>query len=317
MALKQRLKRYLPEPVQAQGRKLYPALRIADSLVHSRWCWSHTVEDYYPITPRSRWTPQTLPSKLLYKVIDANRSHYERFLDTLQGNRQLLHSIPHQQSGDQPYWDNSWFTALDAAALVNMLAGGKARRYMEIGSGHSTRFARYTIDALGLQTTLTSIDPMPRAGIDRLCTTTIRKPLEECDPAIVDELEAGDILFYDGSHRAFGNSDVTVFLLEVLPRLKPGVFVHIHDIFLPDDYPSHWSKRLYNEQYMLAAMLLCKPPFRVVAPVAFITNDADLRSRVKDIFAVPGGEDIPLLYPEYRGPSTTGGSFWVEMLSTD
>jgi predicted O-methyltransferase YrrM len=255
-----------------------------------------------------------LPYQNLYRVIDANRSEYESFLDTLDAHRQLLHAIPHQQNGEAPYWNNGWFTALDGAALVNMLAWKKPKRYMEIGSGHSTRFARYTIDASRLETTLTSIDPMPRQGIDRLCTRVIRKPLEDCDPAIVDELEAGDILFYDGSHRVFSNSDAMVFFFEVMPRVKPGVIVHIHDIFLPGDYPSHWNKRLYNEQYVLAAMLLSKPSFRVIAPIAFISEDSALSARVKDIFTAPGGRNIPFMYPEHNGPETTGASFWIETI---
>src|ERR1700733_3021445 len=103
-----------------------------------------------------------------------------------------------------------------------MLVRSAPARYMEIGSGYSTRFARHAIQTVGLSTVIASLDPKPRAGIDALCDTVIRRRLEEADLAVFDQLEAGDILFFDGTHRALTNSDVTVFFLELLPRLKPG-----------------------------------------------------------------------------------------------
>ena len=120
--------------------------------------------------------------------------------------------------------------------------------------------------------------------------------LEDCDLSLFDQLKAGDILFFDGSHRSFTNSDVTVFFLELMPRLKPGVIVHIHDIFLPSDYPPEWERKMYSEQYILAAMLLCPTqPFKVLLPNFYIECDAELRGQV------------PPLAP------VTGASFWIEM----
>jgi hypothetical protein len=93
----------------------------------------------------------------------------------------------------------------------------------------------------------------------------------------LDKIRSGDILFFDGSHRTFTNSDVTVFFLETLPRLPPGVIVHIHDIFLPADYPPEWNKRMFSEQYILAAMLLGKAPaFRTLLPDYFACTDPEL-----------------------------------------
>jgi len=92
--------------------------------------------------------------------------------------------------------------------------------------------------------------------------------------------------------------------------LKPGVIVHIHDIFIPDDYPPEWNRRLYNEQYLLAAMLMNRAPYRVVMPNAFIGQDAELRQRVLNIFAGNGGAvDIPFLNHPMGARS---GSFWME-----
>lgn len=276
--------------------------------------WSHTVHDYYPIVPAARWSPGSAPHGQLSAILARETEAYERFLTVLEAHAELLHSVPHEADIAKPVipcWNNTWFTALDAAALMAMLAWKRPARYLEIGSGTSTCFVRHTIEALQLSTQLTSIDPMPRLHIDALCDRTVRSPLEACDLTVFDELQADDILFFDGSHRVFTNSDVMVFFFEVLPRLRPGVMVHIHDIFIPDDYPAAWNHRLYNEQYLLAAMLLCgAPPFRVSLPVTYICKDRILSERVRRVFAARGrGADIPFFYP--NDTKAPGASFWL------
>ena len=136
---------------------------------------------------------------------------------------------------------------------------------------------------------IVSVDPEPRASIDALCDDVVRAGLEYSDLSLFNQLEAGDILFFDGSHRTFTNSDVTVFFLEIIPRLKPGITVHIHDIFLPVDYPPEWSRRLYSEQYMLAAMLLCKSsPVKTILPNWYVCNDGTLTHHIADLLVQLG-----------------------------
>jgi predicted O-methyltransferase YrrM len=156
----------------------------------------------------------------------------------------------------EPCWHNGWFQGLDATALYCLLATTRPKRYIEVGSGNSTRFARRAVSDHGLATTIWSIDPQPRVEVDGLCDRVIRQPFETVDLAMYEELEAGDICFFDGSHRSFENSDATVGLVEVLPRLAPGVLVHVHDIFLPWDYPPQLSAQYWSEQYLLATLLL-------------------------------------------------------------
>lgn len=275
--------------------------------------WSHTVEDYNPIAPKPRWHKGEAPHTQLHRRLDRNRVEYQAFLNMLQNNASLIHGIAYDRDNndtDLPFWNNVFFSSLDAASLVTFIAWKRPAHYLEIGSGHSTRFAKYAINTLKLRTKITSIDPAPQQDIDRICDRIIRRPLESCDLGVFDELAAGDILFFDGSHRAFSNSDVVIFFFEVMPRLEPGVIVHIHDIFIPDDYPAAWKHRLYNEQYILAAMLICeKPPFRVVAPIAFIWQDEALSASAKRAFKSPTeGRDIPFVQ---------GGSFWIEVEALD
>lgn len=275
--------------------------------------WSSTVEDYYPVTPRPRWGHGLPVHKGILHAIERYRSTYENSLEEIARHSEALYGVPYYSAEGalQPCWGNTWFSCLDAASLLGFLLARRPSRYLEIGSGNSTLFARHAITVGGLSTTLTSIDPKPRVGIDAICDEVIRSPLEDCDPAIFDSLRPGDFLFFDGSHRVFTNSDTTALFFDILPRLRPGIIVHLHDIFLPSDYPVQWNGRLYSEQYLLGAMLLCgAPPFKILLPNYFACSDEALSHRVKQLFDGRPGEKIPFYY----GNSTdvTGVSFWLE-----
>jgi len=222
----------------------------------------------YPIepTPRYGWGKPAHPE--LHALMNTNREHYAALLrrmipDVADG----LRAIPAQPtSSGTPHWDNVFVQGLDATTLYAFPKLFHSQQYLEIGSGNSTKFVRQSIRDHHLPTTITSIDPYPRAEVNDLCDEIIRQPLEDIDVSIVDRLGANDILMFDGSHRCLQNSDVHVFFLEVLPRLKPGVIVFIHDMFLPYDYRPEWASRWYSEQYLLAVLLLAsifRADFRV------------------------------------------------------
>jgi len=269
-------------------------------------------DDGRRFTLRSRWGHGAAAHPQLLAALERDRADYERLLADMERQGDVLRSVNQEhdpKSPLSPCWNNFWFTALDAAMLVSFLLTRAPKNYLEIGSGNSTMFASHTLRAAALPTIISSIDPRPRAEIDALCHRKIRAQLEDCDVALFDELSAGDILFFDGSHRVFMNSDVTVFFLEIMQRLKPGVLVHIHDIFLPADYPPDWSQSLFAEQYMLAAMLLCgAPPFKVIFPSYFVCSDTALSARARTILEAMG---IPFNYP--NAAKTLSSSFWLEM----
>ena len=275
--------------------------------------WSEAVEDHYPIAPRPRWGYGQKPHERMTRMLERTRANYEASLDDLIAQREAIYAVPIEPNPAKPgpYWHNIWFSCLDAASLVGFLLKRRPRRYVEIGSGHSTLFARHAIHFSELTTTITSIDPHPRAEIDAICDRVIRTPLEDTPLETFDELQQGDILFFDGSHRVFTNSDTTVLFFDILPRLRPGVLVHLHDIFLPSDYPAAWNRRLYSEQYLLGAMLVCAlPPFRVILPNYFVCNDAPLSAKVRELFAGRPGAPVPFLYD--NGADIPGVSFWIE-----
>jgi hypothetical protein len=275
--------------------------------------WSHTVYDYHPVNPNPRWGFGKSMHPAMYAALDRSRGTFEAVLKTIAANASALHAVRHGEIPIKldPYWNNPWFSGLDAASLVSFLLERQPARYIEIGSGHSTRFARHAIRWGKLRTSLTSIDPMPHNNIDPLCDHIVRRRLEECDLKMFKDLREGDILFFDGSHRVFTNSDVTTFFFDILPQLSPGILVHIHDIFLPADYPPQWNARLYSEQYLIGAMLLCPTqPFRVILPNYFVCTDAQLGNTVKQIFRSEASPDIPFFYN--NDAKTPGASFWLE-----
>ena len=154
-----------------------------------------------------------------------------------------------------PRWNQDWFPRLDAAAAYVLVRDRRPRRIVEVGSGHSTRFLARAIRDGGLAAELTGIDPAPRAAIEGLSATILRRTVHEAGPAPFAALEAGDMLFIDSSHILMPGTDVDFLFNRVLPALPAGVLVHIHDVFLPDDYPPEWERRGYNEQLGVAALL--------------------------------------------------------------
>lgn len=231
-----------------------------------------------PDSPRHGAAPHRRLAALLEPGLD-------RYLDTLrsfEGLKPQLDAIPAEAAGpDSPFWNNMWVPPLDGLALYAMTALRRPRQVIEVGSGNSTKFIRRAIRDHGLQTTVVSIDPQPRAEIDTLCDQVVRAPLESCDLALFDALDSGDMVFVDNSHRCFMNSDVTVFFTEILPALPQDVTVGIHDIYLPYDYPAEWVDRYFSEQYLLACYLLSgSPPFDVVLPLNLLTRHERARDAV-------------------------------------
>lgn len=231
----------------------------------------------------------------LYGLISEGRERYEQLLGSFLQFQEQLIAIRNVA------WVNGYFSALDAISLYCLLALQQPRRYLEIGSGHSTRFARTAIENNHLATRLISVDPNPRSEIDGLCDQVVRTPLEELPLSMFAELAAGDMLFVDNSHRCLPNSDVTVLFLDILPSLKPGVFIHLHDISLPWDYPAAAARDAYSEQYLLATALLMGNRLNTVLPNLYVTRTPGLVAVLDPIF-------------EALGPvEREGCSYWMTM----
>lgn len=186
----------------------------------------------------------------------ASEPTFIALLEALSLQAEALAGIGEDAPAPRPRWGQDWFEPLDAAIAYTIVATRKPRRIIEIGSGHSTRFMTAAIRDGGLDSRFDSVDPAPRAALLDLPVTWHRATLQDVDPSIFESLGPNDVLFIDSSHIAMPGSDVDRLLLDVIPRVSPGGWIHVHDIFLPDGYPADWQWRGYNEQTAFGALLV-------------------------------------------------------------
>jgi len=167
---------------------------------------------------------------------------------------------------------NDQYSYADAVCLFGVLRHLAPRRIIEVGSGHSSALMLDVDERfLGGTTELTFVEPFPERlhGLlferDHERISLIRSGVQEVPLEVFDELEAGDVLFIDSTHVCKTGSDVNHLFFEVLPRLRVGVWVHIHDVHFPFEYPEEWVEQGYawNEAYLLRAFLMHNQAFRI------------------------------------------------------
>ena len=176
--------------------------------------------------------------------------------------------------------DNPQYSFSDGAILFCMLSYLRPQRVVEVGSGFSTCAILDTNRlSLGAQTKIVSIDPdaeVLRSLIGKANDplTIIESKLQDVDLAVIDQLDAGDVLFIDSTHVSKLDSDVNYIFFEVLPRLKPGVVIHLHDIYTAFEYPDDWliEGRAWNEAYLLHAFLEYNEHFHILLFFDYMRN---------------------------------------------
>lgn len=269
-----------------EGSQAPPALPEVSNLDHSGREARLTLPSgqaglFVPLDHDAALRPR--PANYLYaevlRRIEKDAGPITRFIEGLRPCMAdgSLDSIPAEKADERtPYWHNGYFNGDDARLLSAFIGHVRPRRILEIGSGNSTKFARRAIKTYGTETRITSIDPFPRADIAQVSDRIIRESILDVDLGILEELEPGDLLFHDGSHITFNGTDTVCLFLEILPRIRPGVFVHIHDISLPREYIAAFDQRGYSEQYMLAACLLFSEAWEILAPVAYLHEQGAL-----------------------------------------
>jgi predicted O-methyltransferase YrrM len=240
------------------------------------------------------------------------KEQLELLESTFAQYREEFEAFPEQPTGRSSdfFLDNPAFRYVDAHALHCMVRHHKPRRVIEVGSGYSTLVTAAACvrnqELDGVECTFVAIEPYPNdlfreevPGLTRL----IEERLEAVGCEIFEELDDGDILFIDSTHVLTTGSDVAQLYLEILPALKPGVLVHIHDIFLPNEYPKNWITEehiFWNEQYLLQAFLAFNDSFEVVLAASFLHRE------YPDALAAA----VPGFSPELHMP----GSFWIRRI---
>jgi Methyltransferase domain len=263
-----------------------------------------TPAHFYQPIPDTRSLPDTLwdrPSEL--SGIDMNdamqldllRSQFPRF-------RAEYNQFPAETTGEPGrfHFNNGLFDGTDALVAYCMIRHFQPRLIIEVGSGFSSLVAAEAI-ARNRKSELICIEPFPpdflRKGVRGL-NALIEKKVEDIDLKFFSQLHSGDILFIDSSHTVKIGGDVNYLFLEVLPRLNPGVIVHVHDIFFPFDYRRDWvmdELRFWTEQYLLQAFLTFNSEFEVLMANHYLAH-----------YYL---EDFKRTFPD--SPWWSGGSFWM------
>jgi predicted O-methyltransferase YrrM len=173
--------------------------------------------------------------------------------------------------------NNGWFGSGDAEFLYSMIRYLNPKRVFEIGSGHSTKIAQLALRRNALETGSefehVCIEPYEVSWLQELGVTVIRERVERVGLAMFEDLTTNDLLFIDSSHMIRPQGDVLFEYLELLPSLSSGIYVHVHDIFTPRDYLEEWVRtdvRMWNEQYLLEALLSNSERYEVIAAVNYL-----------------------------------------------
>lgn len=201
--------------------------------------------------------------------------------------------------------NNGGFESVDGETFYCMLRYFKPSKLFEIGSGNSTLLATKALGEnlrLGHKTKYTIFDPFPNKLIKSNRKVT-KKKVEEIPLEQFGQLKENDILFIDSSHVVRIGGDVLFEILEVLLRLKKGVIVHFHDIFLPSNYPKDQVLKSYvffSEQYLLQAFLTNNESYKVLFAASFLH--------------LYHPEKLAAAFPTYDKNTTWPGSFWIKKI---
>jgi Methyltransferase domain len=244
--------------------------------------------------PEILWTqPSSLPGiqmnesaqlKLLREDFSKFRNEYEQLARAPSGRESEF------------YVANNLFGGVDALVAYCMARHFQPRLVVEVGSGFSSLVLGQAIQK-NQTSGLICIEPYPRKflrdGFPGL-QTLIEKNVQDIELEFFSQLQSGDVLFIDSSHTVKIGSDVNYLFLEVLPRLRPGVVVHVHDIFLPFEYRRDWvvdELRFWNEQYLLQAFLQFNSEFEVLMANSYLNHyrQDDLKAAFPDLTRWEGG----------------------------
>lgn len=202
-----------------------------------------------------------------------------QLLESLRYGEELADLVDRSSAPHEFRLGNGAFESGDAEFLYQLIRLKKPQRLFEIGSGHSTLIARRAVkrntEETGVACKHLCIEPFEAPWLEAAGVTTLRKRVEDVDRSLFSELDADDLLFIDSSHVIRPQGDVLTEYLEILPLLRPGVVVHIHDIFTPRDYLEDWVLKkqwLWNEQYLLEAFLTQNPEWKIIGALNMLRH---------------------------------------------
>jgi predicted O-methyltransferase YrrM len=268
---------------------------------------------FYEAIPDTADLPDELwekPSQLV--GINLNIADQILLLESFQAFIQEFLQIPNTPPSSPCEYTRTLidYPQVDAHILYSMIRKYQPKRIIEIGSGVSSLLSvtalKKNIEINGNHGTITAIEPYPKEYLEKCLVDgnkLIKNKVEEIPLAEFEQLEENDILFIDSSHTVKINNDVIYEVLEILPRLKKGVLIHIHDIFLPLPYSKEMVKDrhiFWTEQYLVQAFLAFNDFFEVIWSAAALKfyEPEKLKSSFPDIFT--------------ENPDFIPGALWIK-----
>lgn len=218
------------------------------------------------------------PSELIGIDLGVQRQLH-LLMDAFPLFEQEYNDFPLAMSSELPayafYLNNGVFDGLDALVLYCMIRHFRPEQIIEVGSGWSSRVSAKAALVNG-NTRLTCIEPYPDEllrggfpGLHRLITSKV----EDLGRDVFDTLGENDILFIDTTHVIKSKGDVNYLILDILPRLKKGVIIHLHDIYIPYEYTQWWiteQLEFWNEQYLVQAFLAFNDHFQILMAINYL-----------------------------------------------
>ncbi|HTZ72773.1 MAG TPA: class I SAM-dependent methyltransferase [Candidatus Aquilonibacter sp.] len=267
--------------------------KLRQSVYHAAMDMGVQILPMHPYSPAP--DPRRLPRDFWTKRSDLPglRIDLAKSCDLLRALASLFRSeyeaLPPSPPPEAPPWTyythNDYYDDVDGYILYAIIRHFRPRRIVEIGSGNTTYLSAQAAERNRAGDPnricdITAIEPYPnpvlRAGFPGL-TRLIPSMVQDVPLSLFEELSENDILFIDSSHVVRTGSDVLYEILEILPRLRKGVLVHLHDIFLPREYPREWTlnvNRYWTEQYLLQAFLAFNDSFEILLPTAYVQTHA-------------------------------------------
>ena len=217
----------------------------------------------------------------------------------------LAFAVEQPEDPTEYFIDNDQYPALDAWILEGLLRAASPKRVIEIGSGFSSLVtARVNRECFDDPMQFVCVEPYPRQflldGVPGITSLEVTK-VQDLPLDFFGVLEDGDVLFVDTSHTVKTGGDVVWIYNEILPRLAPGVYVHLHDIFLPREYPQPWVLEGWgwNEQYLVQSFLQFNTGFEVVFGALWMVEHHH--------------EDLVAAFPEFpRHAPAAGCALWIQ-----
>lgn len=272
-----------------------------------------TPNHYYSPIPDTRDLPPELWTKQSELVgLNLNEAGQLKLLNELVIKYKAEYDTLPLNQTVQPteyYINNDTYESVDGEVLYSLIRKFKPRRVWEIGSGFSTLLSAQALlknQTEGQGGELVAFEPYPVAQLKKGfpgLTRLVKTKLQEVPMPEFQKLAANDILFIDSTHVLKIGSDVQYEYLEILPRLRSGVIIHLHDIFLPADYPREWvlkEKRFWNESYLVQAFLAFNPAFEILWAGSYLN--------------LKYPDKLRTAFRSYQPGKTWPGSWWLRKI---